>query len=107
MVAAMIQGFAMAATGATQYITLHIVMVLSGGVVGILFGTVFRAWPKAAGDGWAGAQFIVWNVGILIQAIGAVLRAWGWGDAVVTIGSVVVLVGAAMMLVIFDRNARA
>jgi len=34
-----------------------------------------------------------------------VVRASGWGDAVIAIGSVVVLAGVAMMLVIFYRGA--
>jgi len=107
LVAAMVEGLWMGVTGATQYLNLHIVMVLSGGVLGIVFGTLLRAWPKLAGDGWAGRQFIVWNVGVLAQAVGAIVRAWGWGDALIGSASVVVLAAAFMMLAMFYRSATA
>jgi len=107
LVAAMLQGLWMAIGGFTQFITMHIVMVLSGGVVGILFGTVLRAWPKAGSDRWANAQFIIWNVGVLIMTVGAATRAQGHGDAIIAAGSLVVLAATLMMLMIFQRSARA
>jgi hypothetical protein len=107
LVAAMIEGLWMGATGAMQYLNLHIVMVLSGGVVGIAFGTLMRAWPKLAGDRWAAPQFILWNAAVLVQAVGAIVRAWGWGDALIGVASVVVLAAAVMMLVMFYRSTEA
>jgi hypothetical protein len=105
LVAAMIEGFWMGLTGAMQYLTLHVGMVLSGGVMGIAFGLVLRAWPKVAGDRWAFPQFLLWNFGVLGQALGAVARAWGWGDALIAAASLVVLAAALLMLAMFYRNA--
>ena len=106
LVAAMIEGLWMGISGATQYTPLHVVMVLSGGVTGILFGTVLRAFPKVGTDPWANAQFLLWNIGTLIVAIGAVTRVLGQGNAVIAIGSFVVLAAALMMLVMFQRGGR-
>ena len=46
LIAAMIEGFWMGLTGAMQYLTLHVGMVLSGGVLGMMFGTMLRVWPN-------------------------------------------------------------
>ena len=105
LIAAMIEGFWMGLTGAMQYLTLHVGMVLSGGVMGIAFGLVLRAWPKVAADRWAGAQFLLWNFGVLGQALGAIVRAWGWGDALIAAASFVVLAAAVLMLTMFYRQA--
>ncbi len=107
LVVAMIQGLWMGMAGATQYTSLHVLMVLTGGVTGILFGTVLRAWPKVGSDPWANAQFLIWNVGVLIMAIGALIRIWGYGVAVIAIGSFVVLAATLMLLVMFQRSAKA
>ena len=106
LVAAMIEGLWMGIFGMTQYTPLHVIMVLTGGVTGILFGTVLRAWPKVGSDPWANWQFIVWNIGVLITAIGAIVRIWGHGDAVIAIGSIVMLLATLMLLVMFQRGAR-
>jgi hypothetical protein len=57
-------------------------------------------------DAWADWQFLAWNVGVLITAIGAVTRTLGHGDAVIAIGSIVLLAAALMLLVIFQRSAK-
>jgi hypothetical protein len=106
LVAAMIEGLWMGIFGTTQYTPLHVVMVLTGGVTGILFGTVLRAWPKVGSDPWANWQFIAWNIGVLITAIGAIVRVWGQGNAVIAIGSIVLLVAAVMLLVMFQRGGK-
>ena len=106
LVVAMIEGLWMAIAGATQYTTLHVIMVLAGGVTGILFGTVMRAWPKVASDAWANWQFLAWNIGVLITAIGAITRTWGHGDAIIAVGSIVMLVAGVMLLVIFQRSGK-
>jgi hypothetical protein len=106
LVLAMIEGLWMGMVGATQYIPVHVLMVLTGGVTGILIGTVLRAWPKVASDAWAKVQFLAWNIGVLILVIGGILRVWGYGDAVIAVGSVVVLIAALMLLVMFQRSAR-
>ena len=105
LVAAMIEGFWMGLTGAMQYLTLHVGMVLSGGVMGIAFGMLFRIWPSVGADRWAFAQFLLWNFGVLGQALGAIVRAWGWGDALIAAASFVVLAAALLMLAMFYRNA--
>jgi hypothetical protein len=106
LVAAMIEGFWMGLTGAMQYLTLHVGMVLSGGVMGIAFGMVFRVWPSVGADRWAFPQFLLWNFGVLGQALGAIVRAWGWGDALIAAASLVVLAAALLMLAMFYRHAR-
>lgn len=105
LIAAMIEGFWMGLTGAMQYLTLHAGMALAGGVMGIAFGLVLRAWPNVAADRWAFSQFLLWNLGVLGQALGAIVRAWGWGDALIAAASLVVLAAALLMLFMFYRNA--
>jgi hypothetical protein len=105
LIAAMIEGFWMGLTGQMQYLALHVVMTLSGGVLGIAFGTLLRVWPKVAADRWAFAQFLLWNLGVLGQSIGAIVRAWGWGDALIALMSLVVLAAALLMLAMFYRHA--
>jgi hypothetical protein len=107
LVVAMIQGLWMGIAGATQYTSLHVLMVLTGGVTGILFGTVLRAFPKVGTDAWANAQFLVWNVAVLIMAIGALIRIWGHGVAVIAAGSFVLLAATLMLLVMFHRSGKA
>jgi hypothetical protein len=104
LVAAMIEGLWMGIFGTTQYTPLHVIMVLTGGVTGILFGTVLRAWVKVGSDPWANWQFIAWNIGVLVTAVGAIVRVWGHGDAVIAIGSIVMLVATLMLLVMFQRG---
>jgi hypothetical protein len=106
LVAAMIQGVWMGLTGAMQYLTLHVGMVLNGGVMGIAFGLVLRAWRNVAANRWTRMQFLLWNFGVLGQALGAILRAWGWGDAVIGAASLVVLAAGVLMLAVFYRDAR-
>jgi hypothetical protein len=106
LVLAMIEGLWMGISGATQYTSLHVVMILTGGVTGILFGIVLRAWPKVGSDAWANVQFLAWNIGVVIMVIGAFLRVWGYGDAVIGVGSIVALIAAVMLLVMFQRSAR-
>ena len=106
LVAAMIEGFWMGLTGAMQYLTLHVGMVLSGGVMGIAFGILFRVWPSVGADRWAFPQFLLWNFGVLGQALGAIVRAWGWGDGLIAAASLVVLAAALLMLAMFYRHAR-
>jgi len=105
LIAAMIEGFWMGLTGAMQYLTLHVGMVLSGGVLGMMFGTMLRVWPNVAADRRAFPQFLLWNFGVLGQALGAIVRAWGWGDALIAAASLVVLAAALLMLAMFYRNA--
>jgi len=107
LTAAMIEGFWMGLTGAMQYLTLHVGMVLSGGVMGIAFGLVLRAWPSVAGDPRAFPQFLLWNFGVLGQALGAIVRAWGWGDGPIAVASLMVLAAALLMLAMFYRHASA
>jgi hypothetical protein len=105
LIAAMIEGFWMGLTGQMQYLALHAAMALSGGVLGIVFGTVLRVWPKVAADRWAFAQFLLWNFGVLGQSLGAIVRAWGWGDGLIALTSLVVLAAALLMLAMFYRHA--
>jgi hypothetical protein len=105
LVAAMIEGFWMGLTGAMQYLTLHVGMVLSGGVLGMMFGALLRLWPEVAADRWAFTQFLLWNFGVLGQALGAIVRAWGWGDGPIAVASLVVLAAAILMLAMFYRCA--
>ncbi|HEY7552804.1 MAG TPA: hypothetical protein VH913_25180 [Hyphomicrobiaceae bacterium] len=107
LIAGMIEGFWMGASGKMEYMTLHIIMVLVGGVLGIVFGTLLRGWPKVGAGGLAKAQFVIWNVGVLGQAGGATTRAWGWGDGPLAIASVLVLLVPVMMLVMFCRHGSA
>ena len=53
-----------------------------------------------------GTQFLLWNFGVLGQALGAIVRAWGWGDALIAAASLVVLAAALLMLAMFYRHAR-
>ena len=76
LVAAMIEGFWMGLTGAMQYLTLHVGMVLSGGVMGIAFGILFRVWPSVGADRWAFPQSCC---GILACSVRRSARSCGPG----------------------------
>ena len=71
------------------------------------YGSRGSAIPSTAEFGpTLGTQFLLWNFGVLGRALGAIVRAWGWGDALIAAASLVVLAAALLMLAMFYRNAR-
>jgi hypothetical protein len=71
------------------------------------YGSRGSAIPSTAEFGpTLGTQFLLWNFGVLGQALGAIVRAWGWGDALIAAASLVVLAAALLMLAMFYRHAR-
>ena len=48
---------------------------------------------------------MLWNFGVLGQALGAIVRARDWGDALIAAASLVVLAAAVLMLAMFYRHA--
>lgn len=90
-------GFWMGAANATNYIPLHVAMLLPGFVTLAIYGAIYRLWPELKSSGLAAAQFWIAVVGQLFLVIGAWHNLATGGIAIVAPASAAVIVGALLM----------
>ena len=104
VVVGMIYGTWLGATNHMNYANSHAHMNLLGFVASILFGLLHFAYPKLRESRLALPQFVIYEVGIVLLIIGKILVDGGQETLFLQIGSLVTIVGAALMLVLFARK---
>lgn len=105
VVVGMIYGTWLGASNHMNYANSHAHMNLLGFVASILFGLLHFAYPKLRQSRLAMAQFVIYEVGISLLIIGKILVDGGQETLFLQIGSLVTILGALMMLILFAKDA--
>ena len=108
LVFGMSYGIWMGITEQFNFANSHAHANLVGFVASVLFGLIYRAYPSLAQSRLATIQFAVYEIGAVLLVAGKAVVDSGGGNSLVKGGSLVVLVGAVLMLAIFamaDRTA--
>ncbi len=105
----MIYGAWLGAAHMNNFANSHAHMNLLGFVTSVLFGMLYWAFPSMAKSRLAIWQFAAYEVGVLLLVIGKILvDKDGSETPFLQIGSVVTIIGTAMMLYLFatDKSTR-
>jgi cbb3-type cytochrome oxidase subunit 1 len=101
LVAGMIEGFWMGASGALQYRDLHVAMLLPGFVTLAIYGVLYRLWPQLHSSPLARLQFWLAVIGSALIVAGSLQLALTGSVIIVAIGSVIAVGGAALLTYLF------
>jgi len=82
----------------------HAHINLLGFVTSVLFGLLHFAYPALRLSRVAVAQFVIYEIGILILIIGKVMVDGGQETLLLPIGALITIIGAGLMLVMFARH---
>jgi peptidoglycan/LPS O-acetylase OafA/YrhL len=104
VIVGMIFGAWLGASNHLNYGNSHAHINLLGFVTSILFGLLHHAYPALRTSRIAVAQFAVYEVGVALLVIGKVLVDGGQQTLFLEVGSLVTIIGAAMMLLMFARH---
>jgi len=106
LIAGMIFGAWLGGSGHMNFANSHAHMNLLGFVVSTLFGLLYWAFPSMGRSALAMWQFVIYEVGILLLIIGKVMiDNNGQESLFLQIGSVVTIIGAALMLYLFAAKS--
>lgn len=106
LVAGMIFGAWLGATNHMNYANSHAHMNLLGFVVSVLFGLIHWATPNLSKSRLANPQFLIYEIGAVTLVFGKIMvDANGAENPALIVGSVITIIGAALMLVIFAKHA--
>jgi peptidoglycan/LPS O-acetylase OafA/YrhL len=100
----MVFGTWLGASNHMNYANSHAHVGLLGFVASVLFGLLHWAYPALGKSRLAIWQFGIYEVGVLLLVIGKVLVDGGTETLFLQIGSLITIVGAALMLVMFVRH---
>jgi cbb3-type cytochrome oxidase subunit 1 len=103
---AMIQGQVMAFAADYRFFPMHAHMGLVGGVLMILYGLTYRAFPAMQQDALVKLQFWLANIGSPIFFAGIGISIAGGTRNVGHTGSVIVIVALIMFALMFFRTNR-
>jgi peptidoglycan/LPS O-acetylase OafA/YrhL len=104
VIAGMIYGMWLGASNHLNYANSHAHMNLLGFVVSILFGLLHWAYPALGKSAIALWQFVIYEVGVVVLIIGKILVDGGTDTLFLQIGSLITVLGTAMMLWMFARQ---
>jgi hypothetical protein len=107
VVIGMIFGTWLGATNQLNYANSHAHINLLGFVTSVLFGLLFWAYPAMAKSRLAVPQFLIYEAGVVLLVVGKVLVDGGTETLFLQIGSLVTIVGGALMLVLFATRSEA
>ena len=107
VVVGMIFGTWLGASNHLNYANSHAHIGLLGFVASVLFGLLHWAYPALGTSRVAVWQFAIYEVGVLLLVIGKVLFDDGTETMFLQIGSVVTIIGSAMMLWMFAKHGKA
>lgn len=105
VIVGMIFGAWLGASNHLNYGNSHAHINLLGFVTSALFGLLHHAWPALRTSRLAVPQFVIYEVGVLLLVIGKVLVDGGQLTMFLEVGSLVTIVGAILMLVMFTRHS--
>lgn len=106
LIGGMIFGMWLGATNQLNYANSHAHANLLGFVTSVLFGMIHNSYPALAKSRMALAQLVIYQAGTLILVIGKVLIDGGQETPLLIIGSLIAVLGAALMLVMFVKHYR-
>ncbi len=99
----MIYGAWLGASDHLNYANSHAHLNLLGFVTSVLFGLLLWAYPRLRESTLAFWQFVIFQIGVVLLVIGKVLVDGGTNTPFLQIGSIVTIIGAALMLWMFAR----
>lgn len=109
VIVGMIYGAWLGASHQNNFANSHAHINLLGFVTSVLFGILYWAYPAMAKGRLAIWQFAIYEIGVLLLIIGKILVDRDGTETVfLQIGSIITIIGAAMMLYLFatDKTAR-
>jgi hypothetical protein len=109
LVLGMALGLYMGITANNQLLTVHVAMLMSGFVVLVIYGFIYRLWPGLKQSALAKAHFWIAMVGVLGQVIGAYQFATSGGTeiAIIASSSVLALLAGVLMAWLFLTKSAA
>ena len=107
VIVGMIYGAWLGASEHLNFANSHAHMNLLGFVTSVLFGMLYWAFPAMAKSRLAVWQFVIYEAGVVILIFGKFLvdRDGSGGHPFLEIGSVVTIIGAALMLWLFATKS--
>jgi hypothetical protein len=105
-VVGMLLGLYMGMAADTKLLTVHVAMMLSGFVTLALYGVLFRLWPAMKKSPLALAQFWISAVGVAVLIVGSYFLVTSGSIPLAAIGSLAMIVGAALMAWLFIAQGR-
>jgi len=105
-VVGMLLGLYMGLASDTKLLTVHVAMMLSGFVTLALYGAVYRLWPALKKSPLAPIQFWISAVGVAVLIIGTYFLVTSGSIPLAAIGSLAMIVGAALMSWLFIAKGR-
>jgi peptidoglycan/LPS O-acetylase OafA/YrhL len=108
VIVGMIYGAWLGASHQNNFANSHAHINLLGFVTSVLFGILYWAYPSLAKSRLAIWQFAIYEIGVLLLVIGKILVDRDNTETpFLQIGSLVTIVGTAMMLYLFARDKTA
>lgn len=104
VIVGMIFGAWLGASDHVNYANSHAHANLLGFVTSVLFGLLHWAYPALGKSKLAFWQFAIYEVGVLLLVVGKVLVDGGTQTPLLPAGSVITIIGAAVMLYMFATN---
>jgi hypothetical protein len=105
-VVGMLLGLYMGIAEDQKLLTVHVAMMLSGFVTLALYGMLYRLWPAMKKSPLALAQFWISALGTAGLIIGSYFLVTSGSVPLAAIGSVAMIIGAAMMSWLFIAQGR-
>jgi peptidoglycan/LPS O-acetylase OafA/YrhL len=104
VVVGMVFGAWLGASNHLNYANSHAHINLLGFVTSVLFGLLHWAYPALGKSRAAFWQFVIYEVGVVVLVIGKVLVDGGTENVLLPIGSVITIIGGALMLLMFAKH---
>ena len=101
LILGMLLGLQMGVSGSNRYLMVHVAMLLGGFVVLTLYGAIYRLWPPLKEGTLPKAQLLCAVIGTLVTTIGAGMIVNQMRVTVALAGSLLEIVGAALMMWLF------
>jgi hypothetical protein len=105
-VVGMLLGLYMGIAEDQKLLTVHVAMMLSGFVTLALYGMLYRLWPAMKKSPLAVAQFWISAIGTAGLIIGSYFLVTSGSVPLAAIGSVAMIIGAALMSWMFIAQGR-
>jgi peptidoglycan/LPS O-acetylase OafA/YrhL len=107
LVLGMALGFYMGAAGDGTVRDTHVAILLPGFVTLAVYGVIYRLWPAMKESALARVQFWSAAIGAGLMIVGAYLFQAGMGVTVIAIGSVLAILAAVLITILFWTRSEA
>lgn len=106
LMAGMLMGTWLGASGNFQFTNTHAHMNLVGFAASVLFGLIYRTYPAMKASRLAVPQLALYQIGTALLLAGKAVIDTGGSEMLVSIGAITVMLGVSMMLVVFFGRSR-